>query len=273
MLTTLKHPFIKKAKNQKILMVLIDKLNNKIKEAGGRANLMKTLNKKQGKTGGGSDSDDSDSDDYKKGNGSDSDDDDDSDSGTMVRKKNGSDSDSDSDSGTMVRKKNKSDSDSDSDSGTMVRKKKSKSDSEDDEDSEGSGSGTLVVKKKKKRKPTNGSGDEEEDEGTASDGSDGYRVKIPEANSDDSGAEENDIVFSKEHPKPNEKGSDSESDLNKGSNSETKDYYTKWNKELLEQQLAMLEEEYQKELNEIQQRYKTKKDEIKKAIAQFKNKK
>eukprot|EP01080_Neovahlkampfia_damariscottae_P002831 gene2831-4238_t len=227
----LKHPFIKKAKNPKILMELIDKLNNKISEAGGRANLMKTLNKKQGKGSGSDDDDSDDSDDFKRRSDSDSDD---SDSGTMVRKKNDSDSD-DSDSGTMVRRKSHSDSD-DSDSGTMVRKKKSKSDSDSDSDS---GTGTLVVKKKKRRSDSG-------DEGTASDGSDGYRVKIPQANSDDSDAEEQ---------------------------SPQKDYYSKWNKELLEQQLSMLEEEYQKELNEIQERYKKKREEIKNAIAKFKNNK
>jgi serine/threonine protein kinase len=276
-LTYIKHPFIKKAKNPKILMELIDKLNNKIQEAGGRANLMKTLNKKGSKKDGSDDEDGSDSDDYNK-KGSDDEDgsDDDSDSGTMVRKKNesdGSDGD-DSDSGTMVRKKNKDDGSGgsdgdDSDSGTMVRKKNKKKDDSDDE--EVSGTSTLVVKKKK---PTKNDSDEES--GTLvvkkksydSDSGDehGAVVSIPVSKDVGSGSDNDEVVIT--NPKQVNLGSDDEIESKDETNQD--DYYSKWNKELLQQQLAMLEEEYQKELSEIQERYSKKKENIKKALSKMK---
>lgn len=110
----LKHPFIKKAKSTKILSEVIDKLNSKFSEAGGRAQYFSLLRQKEReeeeRNSSDDDETDSDSDSY-----DDSDSDSDSDYGTMVQhRKRGSDSDDDSD-----------DSDSDSDdsdyAGTMVR--------------------------------------------------------------------------------------------------------------------------------------------------------
>eukprot|EP00818_Percolomonas_sp_WS_P001968 CAMPEP_0117447898 /NCGR_PEP_ID=MMETSP0759-20121206/7114_1 /TAXON_ID=63605 /ORGANISM="Percolomonas cosmopolitus, Strain WS" /LENGTH=500 /DNA_ID=CAMNT_0005240251 /DNA_START=196 /DNA_END=1695 /DNA_ORIENTATION=+ len=142
----LEHPFIKKAKSSAILTSLVDEVNMKLEEAGGREAYFDNITKEA--NGGEAPVDE----DAVSTESSGTDTDSDYDSGTMVRRKDGSDSDSDDsdsddfDSGTMVLSKSKKQ------TGTMVLKKggskaKSESDSDDSDSDDESNSGTMLIKK------------------------------------------------------------------------------------------------------------------------------